>query len=319
VVVRRSLAVAAVLAACGGKVTNGPEASPSTTEAVASGNYEAGGAGVSIGGAGGLTSATGGVVTGGAGGTLTEGNGETPGGTAGATGGLFGGGGATFAGGTVETDSGTGGSVPTGGVSGVTGHGDAGVAGQGGNGGTSPGGAGGAVLAGGAGGQAGASEISGSSGADGDAGTEVVCTESTTLCAGGDGITDGTCYDRECKGYLYSESYSTFQSGPPCPADFMQALGSDCEPEGTNCGAGSDEYGCFQADPSHCYIDSCEVSPDGLNICQPVCMAYSSWYVSSLYVCVSGGLCQECVGEWCGTLISCSGGLWTLVSDGCTA
>ena len=151
---------------------------------------------------------------------------------------------------------------------------------------------------------------------------EVVCTESTTQCAVPDAdtnaVTNGTCYDRECKGYLYSESYSTFQSGPPCPTDLEQALGSACEPEGTECFSSSHQDECIPADSSNCYSDLCEVYPDGGNFCQPACKTYSV-FSNSRYTCVSGGLCQECGGGGCGTTVSCSGGLWQLVSHSCWA
>lgn len=90
------------------------------------------------------------------------------------------------------------------------------------------------------------------------------------------------------------------------PISHETSLGSTCEPEGTECRAGSDEYGCSEADSSHCYTDSCELYPDGVYTCLPVCSASSDW----LYYCVPGGLCQLCEGEWRGTLILCSDGLW---------
>jgi hypothetical protein len=292
-------------------VTSNLEGSQSTGRVAASGGDRTGGTGGSTGGSGGMSSTAGGVVTAGAGGT-------PPVGTGGSTGS-------------------TGGSLPIGGASGSAGEagssGEAGAA-QGGTAATWPGGAGGVVLAGGAGaqagaggvvlaggaaGQAGAGGVSGAGGATGDAGTEVVCTESTTQCAisneDANAVTNGTCYKRDCSGYFYSFSYSSFQSGPPCPTDLRQALGSACEPEGTECWWSSDQDECALVDSSYCYTDLCEVYPDGRNVCQPACK--SSVYTSGVYACVSG-LCQRCDGGGRGTTVSCSGGLWQLVSDGGT-
>ena len=290
VVVQGSLVIlagVALLAACGGKVASNLLDSQSTGGAAVSGSDRTGGTEGSTGGSGVMSITAGGVVAAGAGGTPPVGTGGSIGST--------------------------GGSLPIGGASGSAG--EAGASGEAG-----AGAAGGVVLAGGAGGQAGAGGVSGAGGAAGDAGTEVVCTESTTQCAVPDAdtnaVTNGTCYDRECKGYLYSESYSTFQSGPPCPTDLKQALGSACEPEGTECASSTHQDGCFPADSSNCYADVCEVYPDGRNVCQPACTAY---YYNGFYVCVPGGLCKECGGGDRSTLISCSGGLWQLVFDGGTA
>ena len=283
------LAGVALLAACGGKVASNLLDSQSTGGAAVSGSDRTGGTGGSTGGSGVVSITAGGVAAAGAGGTPPVGTGGSIGST--------------------------GGSLPIGGASGSAG--EAGASGEAG-----AGAAGGVVLAGGAGGQAGAGGVSGAGGAAGDAGTEVVCTESTTQCAVPDAdtnaVTNGTCYDRECKGYLYSESYSTFQSGPPCPTDLEQALGSACEPEGTECFSSSHQDECIPADSSNCYSDLCEVYPDGGNFCQPACKTYSV-FSNSRYTCVSGGLCQECGGGGCGTTVSCSGGLWQLVSHSCWA
>jgi hypothetical protein len=297
----------ALLAACGGKVTSAEEGSPSTGGVATSGSDRTGGTGGSTGASGGMNSTAGGVVTSAAGGTLpvgTGGGGSPPiGGASGSVGegGSSGEAGAAQGGTAATWPDGAGGVVLAGGADGHAG-------------------AGGVLVAGGADGHAGASEVSGASGAAGDAGTEVVCTESTTQCAVADkdpnAVINGTCYERECSGYFYSSSYSSFQSGPPCPTDLEQAVGSACEPEGTECFWGSHQYGCTLVDSSLCYSDSCEVYPDGLEHCQPACKAYSN--VPSWYVCVPGGLCQDCFGGGCGTDVLCSGGLWQLVRDSCS-
>ena len=127
---------------------------------------------------------------------------------------------------------------------------------------------------------------------------EVICTESTTQCSGGEGIADGTCHDEVCRrnGFVWS-SFMSFVSGPPCPRTGDSREGSACEPEGIQCRWYDSDSWCGLAQSSGCQSDE---------DCPMV------WHFRH---CLSDGLCASCDAGYSETVTACSGGLWVVLSS----